>query len=102
MASWEHREHNTIKSAEVSAPYCAVVVAAAPWEKEAEPWETTGATGLPYIPGPPGCPPWTFPPAEPEATAEETRTTPGITLARFRYGLEGRRTSLGGSPSREP
>lgn len=53
---------------EVSALYWAVVVAAVLWEKEPEPWETTGATELPYIPEG-GCPPCTLLPTDPEQTA---------------------------------
>lgn len=44
--------------------YGAVVVAAALWGKEPEPWETTGATELPYAPE--GCPPWALLPTDPE------------------------------------
>ena len=45
--------------------YGAVVVAAALWGKEPEPWETTGATELVYTPEP-GCPPWALLPTDPE------------------------------------
>lgn len=60
----------------MSAVYGAVVAAAAAaaaaaalWEKEAEPWETTGATEPLYIPGP-GCPPCALLPTDPEGTTE--------------------------------
>lgn len=51
--------------------YGAVVVAAALWEKEPEPWETTGATEVLYSPEP-GCPPWALLPTDPEQKWRES------------------------------
>lgn len=45
--------------------YGAVVVAAALWEKEAEPWEAAAGTELPYAPEP-GWPAWALLPTDPE------------------------------------
>lgn len=92
--------------------YGAAVVAAVLWEKEPELWETTDGTEVPYTPEP-ACPPWALRPTAPEQQrrmhSDQTqsgmihdtsgcvlfcfffmfvgppwRTTPGITLARFR------------------
>lgn len=44
------------------------------WEKEAELWETTDGTAVPYTPEP-GCPPWALRATAPEQHSDQTVST---------------------------
>lgn len=79
--------------------YWAVVVAAALWEKEPEPWEATGATEVPYTPEP-GCAPWALVPTDPEQQWREpwrrnneldntvgNHTNIGVNIAKYLKGI---------------